>query len=117
VVREWSAKPLIVGSNPTLASMAYIGKLYIRSKIYERLEYLGIDISTVTDTDDLVNIGLDSLDLVELVMWAEKVFGIQIPDDEAEQLRNIGQSVNYIHKAVNPTLTFPFEVKDERFTW
>jgi acyl carrier protein len=43
--------------------------------------------------DDL---GADSLAIVELVLAMEEAFGIAIPDDEAENLRNIGDAVDYV---------------------
>ena len=44
-------------------------------------------------TDDL---GADSLDVVELVMAMEDEFGFEIPDEEAENLRTVGDAVTYI---------------------
>jgi len=44
-------------------------------------------------TDDL---GADSLDVVELVMAMEDEFGFEIPDEEAEGLRTVGDAVTYI---------------------
>jgi acyl carrier protein len=44
--------------------------------------------------DDL---GADSLDIVELVMAMEDAFGIEIPDDEAEHIRTVGDAVKYIN--------------------
>jgi acyl carrier protein len=43
--------------------------------------------------DDL---GADSLDLVELVMGFEDEFSIEIPDDDVEQIKTVGDAVNYI---------------------
>ncbi len=48
---------------------------------------------TASFQDDL---GADSLDVVELVMGFEDEFNIQIPDDEAEQIKNVGQAAKYI---------------------
>lgn len=40
----------------------------------------------------------DSLDLVELIMALEEKFDVEIPDDEAEQIRTVGDAVEYIDK-------------------
>jgi len=48
---------------------------------------------TASFQDDL---GADSLDVVELVMGFEDEFNIQIPDDEAEQIKTVGQAAKYI---------------------
>ena len=45
--------------------------------------------------DDL---GADSLDTVELVMAFEKEFDIDIPDEEAEKLRTVGDALKYLHE-------------------
>lgn len=45
--------------------------------------------------DDL---GADSLDVVELVMAFEEEFGIEIPDEDAEKIRTVGDAVQYISK-------------------
>ena len=42
--------------------------------------------------------GADSLDLVELVMVLEEEFDIEIPDNEAEELKTFEQIVDYISK-------------------
>ncbi len=43
--------------------------------------------------DDL---GADSLDIVELVMAMEDEFGFEIPDEEAENIRTVGDAITYI---------------------
>jgi len=43
--------------------------------------------------DDL---GADSLDIVELIMAMEDEFGFEIPDEEAEGIRTVGDAVTYI---------------------
>jgi acyl carrier protein len=61
------------------------------------VEQLGVDDDEVTldasFTDDL---GADSLDIVELVMAFEEEFGIEIPDEEAENISTVRQAVEYI---------------------
>jgi acyl carrier protein len=46
-------------------------------------------------TDDL---GADSLDIVELVMALEEDFDIEIPDDDAENIKTVNDAVVYIQK-------------------
>lgn len=43
--------------------------------------------------DDL---GADSLDTVELVMALEEEFDMEIPDEDAEKIRTVGDAINYI---------------------
>jgi acyl carrier protein len=61
------------------------------------VEQLGVDESEVTPeasiTDDL---GADSLDQVELVMAFETEFNIDIPDEEAEKIKTVGDAVSKI---------------------
>ena len=45
--------------------------------------------------DDL---GADSLDLVELVMHMEEEFDVEIPDDDAENIRSVQDAINYIQQ-------------------
>ena len=42
------------------------------------------------------DLGLDSLDVVELVMALEEEFGIEIPDSEADKIASISDAVSYI---------------------
>ena len=61
------------------------------------VEQLGVEANEVTPeasiTDDL---GADSLDQVELVMAFETEFGIDIPDEEAEKIKTVGDAVSKI---------------------
>jgi acyl carrier protein len=45
--------------------------------------------------DDL---GADSLDTVELIMELEEEFGIEIPDEDAENITTVGAAVDYVEK-------------------
>lgn len=44
------------------------------------------------------DLGADSLDTVELVMAFEEEFGLEIPDDEAENITTIKSAVDWIEK-------------------
>ena len=60
---------------------------------------LGVDPEKVTAEASFVDdLGADSLDTVELVMAFEEEFTIDIPDEDAEQMRTVGEAVAYIKK-------------------
>jgi acyl carrier protein len=46
------------------------------------------------------DLGADSLDIVELVMEFEKEFEIDIPDEDAEKLRTVGDAIGYLEQKV-----------------
>jgi acyl carrier protein len=48
--------------------------------------------------------GADSLDLVQFVMTLEDEFGIDIPDDDVEQIRSVKDAVEYISKKIEETV-------------
>ncbi len=61
------------------------------------VEKLTVDEAEVTPTAEFSkDLGADSLDTVELIMEFEKVFGIQIPDADAEKIATVGDAVAYI---------------------
>ena len=51
-------------------------------------------------TTFIEDIGADSLDIVEFVMELEEEFDIQIPDDQAEKIKTVGEAVDYIDNAI-----------------
>lgn len=65
------------------------------------VEQLGVDEADVqiesTFIDDL---GADSLDIVELIMAFEEEFEIEIPDDVAEKIKTVKDTVDYIDKNI-----------------
>lgn len=63
------------------------------------VEQLGVKESEVVLGASFVDdLGADSLDLVELVMALEEEFGVEIPDEDAEQLTTVGEVVDYIKR-------------------
>jgi len=63
------------------------------------VEELGVEADKVTpDASFVDDLGADSLDTVELVMAFEEEFGIDIPDEDAEQMRTVGDAISYIDK-------------------
>ena len=43
------------------------------------------------------DLGADSLDIVELVMAMEEEFEVEIPDEEAENIKTVGDAINYVN--------------------
>jgi len=61
------------------------------------VDQLGVADTEVTkDASYVDDLGADSLDTVELVMALEESFGIEIPDEEAEKIKSVGDTINYI---------------------
>lgn len=61
------------------------------------VEQLGVDKEKVTPDAKLIeDLGADSLDVVELVMAFSDEFGIDIPDDAAENIQTISDVVSYL---------------------
>lgn len=62
------------------------------------VEQLGVKKEQVTENASFIDdLGADSLDTVELVMALEEEFNIEIPDEEAEKIRTVGEAINYIN--------------------
>ncbi len=63
------------------------------------VEHLGVESDKVTKEAHFIDdLGADSLDTVELVMAFEEEFGIEIPDDAAENIATVGDAVGFIEK-------------------
>jgi acyl carrier protein len=62
-------------------------------------EELGVEREKLTDDASFMeDLGADSLDTVELVMAFEKEFDIDIPDEEAEKLKTVGDALRYLQE-------------------
>jgi len=60
-------------------------------------EQLGVKKEEIKPESSFIDdLGADSLDTVEVVMALEEEFGIEIPDEDAEKITTVGQSVKYI---------------------
>ena len=61
------------------------------------VKQLGVNAEEVTDDASFVDdLGADSLDTVELVMELEKEFDIEIPDEDASNMRTVGDAIKYL---------------------
>jgi acyl carrier protein len=63
------------------------------------VEELGVEREKLTaEASFMEDLGADSLDTVELVMAFEKEFDIDIPDEDAEKLRTVGDALKYLNE-------------------
>ncbi|GAA9508770.1 acyl carrier protein [Helicobacter pylori] len=89
-LREWRRQKK--DYNSSVLSSALFEQ--VRSIIAEQLN---VDAAQVTPEAEFVkDLGVDSLDVVELIMALEEKFGIEIPDEQAEKIVNVGDVVKYI---------------------
>ncbi len=72
----------------------------IENKVKEVIiEQLGANADEVVPTASFVDdLGADSLDTVELVMALEEEFGVEIPDEDAENIKTVQDAIDYINK-------------------
>jgi len=62
---------------------------------------LGVEHEKLTPEASFIeDLGADSLDIVELVMEFEKEFNLDIPDEDAEKLRTVGDAIAYLEAKV-----------------
>ncbi len=70
--------------------------------IKKQINKEGVDYSP--DTEFVKDLGLDSLDIVELVMEFENKFETSISDEEAQKMKNIGDVIQFISKQTSAKL-------------
>ena len=99
-----AARPAIAGKN-VVASMpvrfyaANISKADIEARVLEIVKAFDKvkDPSKISASSSFSSdLGLDSLDTVEVVMAIEEEFSVEIPDKEADEIKSVGQAVEYI---------------------
>ena len=61
------------------------------------IDLLGVDEAKITfEADFKKDLEADSLDLVELIMAFEEKFGKEIPDEDAQKIKSVGDAVEYV---------------------
>ncbi|RLC47714.1 MAG: acyl carrier protein [Candidatus Cloacimonadota bacterium] len=72
----------------------------IKSKVKDIIvDQLGVSESEVTDEASFIeDLGADSLDTMELIMAFESEFDIEIPDEDAEKIKTVGDTIKYLEE-------------------
>jgi acyl carrier protein len=78
-------------------------KMEIQEKLVDILsKHTSMDRASVTPDKHLkFDLGLDSLDVAEMVYEIEETFGITIADDSAEKIQKISDTVEFIHERLH----------------
>ncbi len=78
-----------------------------REEIFEQVKVILVDTLSV-DEDKVTmdarfqeDLETDSLDLVELVMTMEEKFGIKITDEEAAEIKTVGDAVDFVQRRIS----------------
>jgi acyl carrier protein len=61
-------------------------------------EILNADASAIKPDSNFESLGADSLDMLEIIMKLEETFGIEISDEQAAQIKTVGEAVDNIQK-------------------
>ena len=65
-------------------------------------QQLDVDVSQIKEESQFIeDLGADSLAIVELVLAFEEQFEIEIPDEDTEKIRTVGDAVGYITSRTN----------------
>ena len=76
--------------------MAAFDEAKVKEIIAKELE---VDIKQLQPEAKFIeDLGADSLDIVELVMALEEEFGLDIPDEDADKLKTVGDAMNYLQQ-------------------
>ena len=73
-----------------------------KEEIFDKLKELFVDQLGVEEDEVTMeasmqdDLGADSLDLVDLVMSVEEEFGVKVADEDLENIKTVGDIVNYI---------------------
>jgi acyl carrier protein len=76
--------------------MATFSEDRVKEIIAKELE---VDVKQLTPEAKFIeDLGADSLDIVELVMALEEEFGLDIPDEDADKLKTVGDAMSYLRQ-------------------
>lgn len=87
-------KQLFPSTNKEVNPVAAFSEDRVKEIIAKELE---VEAKQLTPEAKFIeDLGADSLDIVELVMALEEEFGIDIPDEDADKMKTVGDALNYL---------------------
>jgi len=72
---------------------------FVKNAISAELELKGVTLKD--DTSFVTDLGVDSLQTIQLTMALEEAFGIELPDEDVAKLQTVGDAINYIKEKIN----------------
>lgn len=94
-----SQKQSIQSNSITLSKVDRQIEIKVKEIIADKL---GVDISELTyNANFATDLNADSLDVVELIMEFEQVFGISIPDEDTQKISTVADAISYVQKMSN----------------
>ncbi|KAL9545386.1 hypothetical protein MBANPS3_007178 [Mucor bainieri] len=96
-----AAKTASIRAAPVLATRFYtVSASDAQTRVLDVVKgFEKVDPSKVTvDSVFVKDLGLDSLDAVEVVMAIEEEFSVEIPDKDADEIKSVKQAIEYITK-------------------
>jgi len=95
-----TSRPTVNFQSVRFGSGGSLSKDDIQRRILEVLgSFEKCDPAKITPTASFTSdLGLDSLDAVEVVMAIEEEFSIEIPDEEADQITTVSEAISYIER-------------------
>jgi acyl carrier protein len=100
--RRGPVRPAQLPSRPRTAALEDRHVPSVKDRVIEIVcENLGVNKDQVTEkTSFIEDVGADSLDIVELIMELEEEFEINIPDEQAEKIKTVGEAIEYIEREI-----------------
>ena len=79
-----------------------MSKTYTRDEISEKIQQIAcamtgaIPEAVNAESNFVEDLRADSLDMIEIVMKVEDEFNIEIPDEDVENIKTVGQAIDYV---------------------
>lgn len=84
------------GSARTAGGVKVSVEAKVKQIIFDKLG--GDEVAIIASASFVDDLGADSLDRVELIMALEEEFNLEIPDEQAEQIKTVRDAVDYVEK-------------------
>ena len=95
---QLAAPALAIPAGWRLYGAGYLDKAEVTDRVVSVVKNFNkVDPAKVSPTSSFgADLGLDSLDTVEVVMAVEEEFAVEIPDAEADKITSVGEAVEYL---------------------